>query len=47
MELSAAHLLGVAIMRHVVGAEPVASASVDELVAWVGPQVDRYLQAPD
>jgi AcrR family transcriptional regulator len=46
VELCASHLLGVAVMRHVLRAEPVASAPVDELVARVGPVLDRYLQPP-
>ena len=44
VELSAAHLLGVALMRHVLRTEPVASASIDQLVAWVGPVLARYLE---
>ena len=46
VELCASHLLGVAVMRHVLRAEPVASASIDQLVASVGPVLDRYLQPP-
>jgi AcrR family transcriptional regulator len=46
VELCAAHLLGIAVMRHVLRAEPVASASVDQLVTWVGPVLDGYLRPP-
>lgn len=44
VELCASHLLGVAVMRHVLRAEPVASASIERLVARVGPVLDGYLQ---
>ena len=44
VELSVAHLLGVAVMRHVLRMEPIASASLDQLVAWVGPVLERYLE---
>jgi len=47
VELCAAHLLGVAVMRHVLRAEPVASAPIDLLVTWIGPQLDRYLRPSD
>ena len=43
-ELAAAHLLGIAILRLVLRVEPLASASIDQLVAQVGPTLDRYLQ---
>ena len=43
-ELAAAHLLGIAILRVVLRVEPLASASIDQLVAQVGPTLDRYLQ---
>ena len=44
VELVAAHLWGVAVLRHVLQMEPLASASIDELVAHIGPTLDRYLQ---
>jgi AcrR family transcriptional regulator len=43
-ELAAAHLVGVAVLRLVLRMEPLASASIDQLVASVGPTIDRYLQ---
>jgi AcrR family transcriptional regulator len=46
VELCAAHLLGVAMMRYVLGLEPAASASVEHLVSRVGPVLDRYLERP-
>jgi AcrR family transcriptional regulator len=41
--LVGSQFVGLAIMRFVGGIEPLASASVDELVAAVGPTVQRYL----
>lgn len=43
LQLAVSHLIGTAVMRHVVGAEPLASASVEELVRHVGPVVQDYL----
>jgi AcrR family transcriptional regulator len=43
VELAAAHLLGVAIVRHLLQLEPLASASVDDLAARLGPALDRDL----
>jgi AcrR family transcriptional regulator len=44
--LAAATLIGTAILRYVVKLEPVASASPQELAAWLGPTVQRYLTEP-
>src|SRR5262249_52054729 len=44
VELVAAHLWGVAVLRHVLQMEPLASASIDELVAHIGPTLDRFRQ---
>jgi AcrR family transcriptional regulator len=41
--LVGSQLLGLAIMRFVARLEPLASASVDDLVAAIGPTVQRYL----
>jgi AcrR family transcriptional regulator len=41
--LVGSQLLGLAVMRYVGRIEPLASASVDELVAAMGPTVQRYL----
>jgi AcrR family transcriptional regulator len=35
--------LGLAVMRYISGLEPLASASIDDLVAAIGPTVQRYL----
>jgi len=42
-ELVGAQFVGLAILRFVGRIEPIASASIDELVAAVGPTVQRYL----
>ncbi|MET8232494.1 TetR family transcriptional regulator [Micromonospora sp. NPDC005298] len=44
--LVATQMIGLAIMRHVVRLEPVASADAETLVAAVGPTVQRYLTGP-
>jgi AcrR family transcriptional regulator len=41
--LTAAHMLGLGVARHVVGIEPVASADSAELVAAIGPRIQGYL----
>jgi AcrR family transcriptional regulator len=41
--LAGSQLVGLAILRYVVKLEPVASATADELAAWVGPTLQRYL----
>jgi AcrR family transcriptional regulator len=43
LELMASHLVGTALLRYVVKAEPLASASEDELVALVAPALQRYV----
>jgi AcrR family transcriptional regulator len=42
VELAAAQLVGVAVLRNILGVEPIASAPIDDLVAWVGPRLDTY-----
>ena len=44
--LVASQLVGLAMIRYVVKVEPLASASTDELVAWLGPTLQRYLTDP-
>jgi AcrR family transcriptional regulator len=44
-EAMVSHLIGIALMRYVVKIEPLASVSDDELVALVGPVIQRYLDA--
>jgi AcrR family transcriptional regulator len=41
--LAATQLIGLAIARYVVGLEPIAEASLDDLVAAVAPTIQRYL----
>lgn len=43
VEAAAAQMVGVVILRHVVRLEPLASAPEDEIVAMVGPTIQRYL----
>ncbi|HEY3870046.1 MAG TPA: TetR family transcriptional regulator [Actinocrinis sp.] len=42
-ELVFSQMVGLAMARHVIGVEPLASADVEKLVALVGPTVQRYL----
>ncbi|OCB09192.1 TetR family transcriptional regulator [Mycolicibacterium porcinum] len=46
-ELVTVHLVGLAFARYQLKIEPMASASIDDLVAWIGPTVQRYLTDPD
>ena len=41
--LAAAQLMGVAMMRYIIGFEPLVRASVDEIVAVLAPTLQRYL----
>ncbi len=41
--LVASQLLGLAWTRYVLRLEPLASADVETLAAWVGPTIDRYI----
>jgi AcrR family transcriptional regulator len=43
VELVASHLAGLAFARYQLKIEPIASTSINDLVAWVGPTVQRYL----
>ena len=43
VELVASHLAGLAFARYQLKPEPVASTAVEDLVARVGPTVQRYL----
>src|SRR5262249_54430571 len=40
LELAAAQLVGVAVLRNILHVEPIASASIDERVPGVGPPLD-------
>lgn len=43
--VTAAHLVGLAVLRYVVRVEPLATATDDEIVALVAPTLQRYLTA--
>jgi AcrR family transcriptional regulator len=43
VELVASHLAGLAFARYQLKIEPLASTTVDDLVGWLGPTVQRYL----
>lgn len=43
LELAAAHLVGIAIMRYVVAMEPLAGMPVERIVAEVTPRIRSYL----
>lgn len=45
--LVASQVLGMALTRYVLRLPPVAAMTRQELVAWVGPTLQRYLSAPD
>ncbi|MBW8794071.1 MAG: TetR family transcriptional regulator [Streptomyces sp.] len=44
--LCAAQLLGLALTRYVVRLPPVVALAREEIVAWLGPTVQRYLTVP-
>jgi AcrR family transcriptional regulator len=44
--LVATHLWGVACHRYILRSEPFASARLDDIVAWVGPSIDRAMTEP-
>ena len=46
VELVASHLIGLAFARYQLKIEPIASADIEDLVAWVGPTLQRYLADP-
>jgi AcrR family transcriptional regulator len=43
VSLAAAQMVGIAVMRYVVGVEPLASADTDEVVARVAPALEHHL----
>ncbi|GAA3015004.1 TetR/AcrR family transcriptional regulator [Streptomyces fulvorobeus] len=45
-ELAASHLVGIAILRYVIRAEPLASADPERIIEMVAPTLQRYLTAP-
>jgi AcrR family transcriptional regulator len=46
VELVASHLMGLAFARYQLQIEPMASTSIDDLVAVAGPTMQRYLTEP-
>jgi AcrR family transcriptional regulator len=46
MGLAMSHLAGLAIGRYIFRIPPVAQLPLDEVVAWVGPTIQRYLTGP-
>jgi AcrR family transcriptional regulator len=44
--LIATQVLGLALCRYVLRLPPVVAMSHDEVVAWLGPTIQRYLEAP-
>ncbi|MET7936347.1 TetR family transcriptional regulator [Streptomyces sp. NPDC005322] len=42
-QLAAGHMIGIAMLRYVIKMEPMASATVDDIVAMVAPALQRYL----
>jgi AcrR family transcriptional regulator len=47
VELVASHLAGLAFARYQLKLEPIASTAVENVVAWIGPTIQRYLTEPD
>ncbi len=43
--LAASHIMGVALLRYILGVEPLASADVETLARLIGPSVGAYLVA--
>ena len=46
MSLVGSQLMGIVLVRYVVGVEPLASATPDQLVAAYAPTLQRYLEGP-
>jgi AcrR family transcriptional regulator len=44
--LAASQIVGLATMRYVVKMEPIVAAKPEELAAWIGPTIQRYLVDP-
>ncbi|GAB3466303.1 TetR/AcrR family transcriptional regulator [Actinophytocola sediminis] len=42
---AASQMIGLVMMRHIIGAEPIASASEDEVIALVAPVIQYYFDA--
>ncbi|WP_299539419.1 TetR family transcriptional regulator [uncultured Streptomyces sp.] len=46
-ELAASHMVGIALLRYVIRAEPLASADPEKIVGMVAPTLQRYLTGTD
>jgi AcrR family transcriptional regulator len=46
MTLAMSHLNGLAIGRYVLAVPPLAGMDLDDILAWVGPTIQRYLTGP-
>lgn len=42
-ELAASHMVGIAVLRYVIQAEPLASADPEKIIAMVAPTLQRYM----
>lgn len=45
-QLAISHMIGLAMARHILAAEPVASTDAERLVATIGPTIQRYITGP-
>jgi hypothetical protein len=46
VQLVISQMVGLVVTRYVLVLEPLASMPADDLVAWVGPTLQRYLNGP-
>lgn len=46
VQLVASQMIGVVVARYLLRLEPLASMTPDEIVGWVGPTLQRYLDGP-
>jgi hypothetical protein len=46
LSLVASQMIGLVVTRYVLRLEPLASMPAEEVAAWLGPTVQRYLLAP-
>ncbi len=46
IEMALAHLVGIAVVRYVVGVEPLASLPAEDLIEMVSPRLQGYLTSP-
>jgi AcrR family transcriptional regulator len=46
VQLVASQMVGLVMTRYLLALEPLASMPVDDVVAWVGPTLQRYLDGP-